>query len=346
MESQGSLPKDAALGFLTSGSTGEARVVWKSESCLVDEARLLARLFLDAAPPGLPVVALVPPCHLFGFLFAALVPGLAGRATCHVEPGTPPERVPEAALLVSVPSLFPYVEELLVAGRVRGAVVFSGAPLGEERRARARAARGLTLRTASDEFELLNAPLAGEGVYEVLGSTETGGLGVSDARTAQAAFRLLPGVELMPDTDEAGAWYVRSPFSFPPCQPLALGDRLLALPDGTFLHKGRVDRVFKYGGRRFSLAHIEERLAALSGSARCLCFFFDDATHAKGGRLVAFLERGVVPGPSSAEALRRAWVGREGLPFPHILHWLDVFPVDALGKTSFRKLLQEVTHGR
>lgn len=328
------MPPQSVVGFLTSGSTGEARVVWKSAECLLAEAGVLASRFYTQ--PGRVVTALVPPCHLFGFLFAGLAPALADMPVCAVEPGTPVERVPVSSVLVAVPSLFPYVEELLRAGRVQGVLLFSGAPLGLARRE--------ALRTLFKEHP-------GNQAFEILGSTESGGIGVSPVAVETHAFELLPGVHLntravsphVPNQNEK--WELRSPFLFPSGSVLLLDDAMAPGPGGTFFHLGRSDRVFKYSGRRFSLAEIESRLVALSGATRCICSFQDDASHPKGGVLVAFLEN-----PRSLSDLRRAWHASGAtlhgtVPFPQEIHVLDSFPVDALGKVTLHALTREVNHG-
>lgn len=319
-------PPGARVGFLTSGSTGTPKAIWKSWRCLEAEASALADLLAtgpngcDAAPKEACVVALVPPCHLYGFLFAGLLPARIGRKVCYVEPGTPPDRVPEAALLVAVPALFPYCAELAAASRVSGRTVFSGAPLGAARRAEADAA-----------FP--------RGAFEVLGSTETGGMGVSRARDEQARYFPIPGVviETVPGHDGEDLVRLRSPFLFPEGRGLELDDRIAMHSDGSFTHHGRRDRVFKYAGRRHATGEIEEALRLLCAGAATRAFFLEDAGHAKGGRLIAFV---ATDEPVSLRALRSEWLARFPLPFPHEIRFVPQFPHDSMGKVTLETLLK------
>lgn len=327
-----------ALGFLTSGSTGDPVVVWKSDECLRAEAQVLASRFFGE--PGEVVAALVPPCHLFGFLFAGIAPAFGNMPVCFVEPGTPAESVPFSRVLVAVPSLFPYVVELLRAGRVRGTVIFSGSPLGPARR---------------EALRSLFQEISGNRAFEVLGSTESGGIGVSDVNTSDPLFEPFPSVRLQAGVSRSSSaqglstpsekWLLQSDFLFPAGSVMELADCLAPGPHGTFLHLGRADRIFKYSGKRFSLSEVETRLVELSGATRCVCSFREDLAHPKGGVLVAFLER-----PRDVAELRRKWHAQgaslQGVaPFPQELHVLESFPVDALGKVTLHALSREVSHG-
>jgi|GEM_PF-4996014 len=316
------------IGFLTSGSTGEPRAVWKSDECLVAETERHAELFANL-PEG-PVLALVPPWHLYGFLFSVLLPARLGRECVFSEPGVPTADQPRASLVVAVPALFQYVEELAQRGRVAGAVVFSGAPLGEEKRARWRQAFGA--KTSVKQWSELCTADKSQRALEVIGSTETGGLGVSCASEHDRAFTPLPGVSLRVDGD--GVAHLRSPFVSGGERPL--DDRLTLCPDGRFEHAGRRDLIFKFAGKRHSLTEVEARLAALLPGAQVRCFFREDDSHSKGGVLHAFL----AGAPESSLAhLRESWRERGELPFPQEFHFRTEFARDALGKITFASLL-------
>jgi hypothetical protein len=189
-----------------------------------------------------------------------------------------------------------------------GLLVTSGAPFGEKRRR-----------------ELQALERKPEQVFEILGSTETGGLGYRSLLSADDHFCCLPSVRILDDSDQQ---WVESPYLQPETR-LPLADRLEMTTPGFFRHLGRSDRIFKYAGQRYALAEVEKSLSRVFDAVETFACFRPDDNVAQGGWLEAWIER--EPSPIDVD-IRRAYQQHTRAPFPHKLHFLPQFPRDAQGK--------------
>lgn len=271
-------PEGTVLGFLTSGtSVREPKVIWKSWSQLDSEARTLVQFF--GVKTGDQFLSLVPPAHIFGFLYSLLVPAVASAectsrtnwdsATTFFFPPTGDFR-----FMVIVPALWNSVRHWLGSLNVQRPllnIITSGAPFGSRRRSE-----------AGDLQALLR-------IFDVLGSTETGGLGVSGLPNAEVEasteFMLLPGVRLLPPETADGGWRVVSPFT--DNQAVLVSDRFeWGGSPGIVRHLGRSDRVIKLGGKRVDLSEIETSLAACGLSSPFGIVFVADPETSKSGAIV------------------------------------------------------------
>src|SRR5690606_21541286 len=97
-------------------------------------------------------------------------------------------------------------------------------------------------------------------------------------------FQLFDAVKLE-ENGEGVAVITR--FHHPPSHIVRLADEFSITDDG-FVHEGRLDRIFKWGGTRYSLAEIERHLADILGHHDVRCVFEPDPSHNKGGQLWAF----------------------------------------------------------
>ncbi|MCP1727726.1 acyl-coenzyme A synthetase/AMP-(fatty) acid ligase [Natronospira proteinivora] len=246
------LSRKARLLLFTSGSTGEPTRVDKTLAQLEDELLVLQEAWGDLLEASA-VVATVPHFHLYGLLFRLLWPFVAGRPVPELALLEPPriaaaiDRFPRSVLVSSPAHLkrWPgYTALVASAGRLDG--VFSSAgPLP--------ASTSLALHRALD-------PLA---VWEVYGSTETGGIAFRDqGRPEHAHWQTFAGVELAFPDAEPGPMQVRSPATGH--EWLDTGDRARRRLDsaGGFELLGRSDGVIKIEDRRISLAEIETALEA------------------------------------------------------------------------------------
>jgi acyl-coenzyme A synthetase/AMP-(fatty) acid ligase len=188
----------------------------------------------------------------------------------------------------------------------------SGAPFGEKRR---------------QELQGLSCPP--EQALEILGSTETGGIGMRSLLTMDDSFHCLPSVCVRED---AGLQWVESPYLRPE-QRWQLDDRLELKGDGRFVHQGRSDRIFKYAGQRYALAEVEKALSLVFENIETLARFHGDDSVAQGGWLEAWIES--EPLPAEADA-RRTYRQHTSAPFPHVLHFMPRFPRDSQGKLQIR----------
>ncbi len=178
----------SGISFRTSGSTGEPRTVAHTRSTLDAEARELASVL----PPHRRVVSLVPPHHIYGFIFTVLLPAAADRPVIDARampPGRLRAELAEDDLLIATPHLWRYLLGSLGAFPRGVNGVSSTAPMPAD----------------------LAASLAGAGLAsltEVYGSSETSGIGWRRAPTDP--FALFSCWEVAPDVSglrrEGGPW--------------------------------------------------------------------------------------------------------------------------------------------
>lgn len=233
------------LELYTSGSCGNPKCVRKTVSQLNAECRVLEGCWGERAA-GTTVLATTPHHHIYGLLFRLLWPLTAGRPfdnTTIAEPTTLIERLrdTQSALLVSSPAQLSRLHQLLDLTGLpqRPKLVFSsGGPLAAETAARYR-------------YHWGSAPI------EVFGSSESGGIAWRQQDRSER-WMPLPGVAVSADTD--GALLVRSPF-LPDDQPLRMEDAAEFADDGSFMLRGRLDRIVKIEEKRLSLPEMEAWLA-------------------------------------------------------------------------------------
>lgn len=305
--------------FSTSGSTGEAKTITKSIEGLLAEVVQLKELY-QLKDQAL-LVSLVRPFHIYGFLHSFLLPLFSNAGVIYW---------PVQSLLASRDNGFPLNPDLMITVPAHWSlikkiwsetrtmrVVSSGAVFGKERREELREER-----KAFDHY------------HEILGSTETGGIGHRLLEDETPFFTLFQGVEFKSHSEGSEIF---SPFLYPEVSVLStdrleIHDPLLR----RFVHLGRADRIFKYSGLRHSLSEVEDILKALSECSQVLACFDEDESIAQGGILSAWLE-----GDSSKldlKALQSQYLARASCPYPRRLQVLEAFPRDAQGKVSIRML--------
>jgi len=227
--------------FKTSGSTGTAKCIVRTESSLQADAALLVRTFPDLWQDRPAVVASVPTDHLYGALWRVRAPQLAG---CAVEPETviSAEGLSAARarygrfLFVTTPSV---LERLLThpeAGALKGAfvgIVTSGSLLRKE--------------TALGAAETL-----GTCPTEIFGSTETGTVAFR-RRTEGEEWTLVGSVEARAGED--GRLVVETPYAL--ARPFVMSDAVSFVAPRRFLLKGRTDRCVKILEELVSLPDVE-----------------------------------------------------------------------------------------
>ena len=221
--------------FRTSGSTGTPKPIPHPWPKLMREAASMARDQGLVPAPGGAVLGLVPAHHLFGCLFTALLPGLAGVPLRDLTAAPPASALSVAKpgdLIIATPHLWAHLGK---AGPfppgLRG--VSSGAPMPD-----------------ALWHGLLAAGL--EDLTEVYGASETGGIGLRSA--PGAAFTLLPFL-----SRSAGDRIADGP------DPLPLQDRLRWTGPRRFVLEGRLDQAVQVGGVNVRLDHVKTVLAAEPG---------------------------------------------------------------------------------
>jgi len=304
----------------TSGSTGTPLACHKTAGQLLTEAQVLIYTFgLSAADR---IVATVPPHHIYGLLFSVLVPLMAGASFSRETPfyADVVHRIVRrdgATALVSVPAHLRALSIMEPAGAETLTRFFSsGAPLPSETRA-------------------MLAERFGWKVTEILGSSETGGIGWRDE--ASADYRAFDVVEI--DVADDARLALRSPYLPPDApSPFVTNDRIERTGPGCFRHLGRVDGVVKIGSTRVSVAELEARLLSLPEVR-------DAAVLAMPGRAgrgqetwaVLALESGRELSTEQVRTALRAWL--DPVVIPRRYRFVEALPREVTGKLRREVLL-------
>ena len=309
----------------TSGSTGQHQACPKTTAQLVGEAMVLADQF--GVTPGQRVLATVPPHHIYGLLFGALVPLVAGACFIrdtpfHAESVAAAARAHAADILVSVPAHLRSLTVLEPGSTPAFSHVFSsGAPLLES-----------TARALRERLDLV--------VTEVFGSSETGGIAYRIHTAADEPWTPLHGLEVSRHPN--GHLMLDSPFLAPDtARPYESQDRIDLLEDGRFVLLGRVDGVIKIGGKRVAIAELERRLLDVP-QVRDAAVASIAVGGARGQKLVAAVALepeavGDAPTPASLRRELLKWF--DPVVLPRRVKIVDALPREANGKLTRRKLL-------
>lgn len=313
----------AMIGF-TSGSTGTPKANPKTWASLristAQNIAALRHLWPEADAVGntiLPVVATVPPQHMYGMELSVLLPLLAPVA---VHGGRPffPEDVASAlahadapALLVTTPvHLRALVESRIVLPPLAG-VVTATAPLPQALAAAAEQRFGCEVR-------------------EMFGATEI--CIVAHRRTAhEDAWHAYPGVQLHPQPDGT---LVEAPH-LP--APVALADLVELRADNTFVLCGRQSDLLEIAGKRASLGDLTRRLQSVPGVIDAVVLQLD-ACENTGVRRIAALA--VAPGLDEAAILQALRQSVDPVFLPRRLRIVDALPRNDTGKLPREALLR------
>lgn len=342
-------PNAPVLELLTSGTTGEGTRVVKTLAHLEREVETLEARFAARLPAAARIFATVSHQHIYGLLFRLLWPVAAGRPLHADTPLHPQELLPRmqeagACALVATPV---HLRRLAGAERLRelrpicSAVFSSGGPLAAE------TARAL-------------AAALGAAPFEILGSTETGGVAVrQQADAGVAAWQPLPGVAIAASAED-GRLVVSSPFVS--CgealgdgrRRFTMGDRVELQGDGRFLLLARADRVVKVGEKRLALPTMERALEAHADVAEAALLVLPRAgeprVHAvvvptRAGRETLRREGRRAFGARLAEHLAGSW---DRVLLPRAWRVVAELPRDAQGKlpvAGLRALFERNAHG-
>ncbi|MEJ0058670.1 MAG: AMP-binding protein [Terricaulis sp.] len=314
--------RNPTLVFFTSGSTGAPKPVEKKLSQLETEARALIKLWGRDA--GF-VLSTVSHQHIYGLLYRILWPALSGGASSD-EAATYWEelenKLDATTTLITSPAHLSRLPPNLHLSDAPKLIFSSG-----------------QLLTFSDAEA--SARAFGRAPIEVLGSTETGGIGWRRQESADAPWTPFENVRVSADAD--GALEVRSPY-LPNDAPHLTGDGVALLPDGAFRLQPRRDRVVKIDGKRVSLRRVEEKLVSLPEIKAVAALTLPERKHALAA-IVALSDAGRTALNARgafrlSRDLRRASAA-ELEPAERPKHWrfVDAIPVDSQGKRVLSTLL-------
>lgn len=313
----------ADVVFSTSGSTGEAKRIVRSEESLMEDAAALVAAFPDIWRSRSAIVASIRPEHMYGALWRVRAPALAGSP---VDP----------SVLVSV-------EELSAACSRYGRIVFVTTPSFLEKALHhpdfsalkgsfaAIVTSGSLLRA---ETSLVVAETTGCCPTEIFGSTETGTVAFR-RRTEGESWHVVDHVNVSRSGE--GLLVVDSPFAME--RPCTMGDVVEFISEREFRLIGRADRRVKILERYVSLSDVEKALAAHPFVSRVRVETTADAVPRIGALAVlsqegaAALARGTYA--DVASRLRRDVMAISGsLAFPRRIRFVRELPFNEQGKTT------------
>jgi hypothetical protein len=185
--------------------------------------------------------------------------------------------------------------------------------------------------------------------FEVLGSTETGGVALRQQRAGGEAWTAFPGVSLQREA-ASGRLVVTSPFASEGdrvdggARRFAMGDRIELLDDGRFRLLGRADRVAKVGEKRLSLPAMERDLGAHPRVTEAALVVLERGADPRVHAAVVLDSLGKqqlrVGGPRAvSESLARHLGERwDRVLLPRVWRYLDELPRDAQGKLPRARL--------
>lgn len=312
----------AAIVF-TSGSTGQAKSIekpWRTfyESTLINAAQMGL-----AEDPVTQVIATVPSQHMYGLEASVLLPLLGAVTTSSAQPFMPTEiaaaleAVPRPRVLVSVP---PYLRALAdpdLELPALDAVWSATAPLDPE---------------LASAIETRHTTC----VYEIYGCSEVGSM-ARRRPSHEEAWTPFPGFQLTPEGSQVWAGARHLPRGY------VLQDQLELLESGAFRITGRSEDLVNIGGKRTSLAQLNQALLRIPGVEDGVIFMPPGLASGRPERLAAL----VVAPQLDSEAIRsglRAHVDEVFLPRP--IRFVDRLPRTDAGKLPHQAVLTlyEQTH--
>ncbi len=299
--------------LFTGGTTGTPQVWPKTLANLFGEAFFMVTHF-NLSPSDC-FVANTVPYHIYGLLFAVLVP-LAASAGVVAGTSAYPQAITDAIA---------HNKATVFAGVPMHYRVLNGIPIP-----------GDTLRLAISSAGRLDPDdgaafyrKTGVGVTEIYGSTETGG--VATRNRAKDESTLVP-LESVAHRIEGERLFVRSPYLSPNLETDQTGffrtnDRVSRNGQKGFFLLGRADGIVKVGGKRVDLEGVQTALKGLPGIADALVLA-RPAGRARENEIVA-----VVEGAMDVTAIRRALAATvETYALPRRIVAVDKIPMSAAGK--------------
>jgi acyl-coenzyme A synthetase/AMP-(fatty) acid ligase len=257
----------------------------------------------------------VPALHIYGLLYSVLAPVIASAAISAQGPSFPREIADvvddsRATVLISVPVHYRAMKETGVFCRGLRLAFSSAGPLD-----------------AGDADAFFQQ--TGTGVFEIYGSTETGGIAARCRAHGEQVLHPFSPVDWKIDS---GHLHVRSPFLSPELPTDAQGyfrtaDRAAEATGDGFTILGRADGVVKVGGKRVDTEEIRDRIRRFPGVCEAVVM----ALSTESGR--QSILGALVEGDINAAALRRHLVDHLA-PYavPRRIRVVEKIPVTPAGK--------------
>ncbi len=308
-------PDRVILHLSTGGTTGAPRIWKKTAANVLLESWWLADFF--RVTEGDCIVATVSPYHIYGLLYTVLLPLVSPAAVAPETPSYPGDIVEaiqrhRATILVSVPAHYAALQGKPVnAGSLRLAI----------------SSAGMLAEPSNHDFTERNQV----DLFEIYGSTETGGIARRNRFRGETMFTFFPMIERRCSQNRLA---VRSPFLSPDLPAdaegfFATGDAVQFSGEDMFLLQGRIDHIAKVGGKRVDLEAVRMILKRQPGVVDAVVL----AVPAAGGRENRIVA--LVQGTCGAEQLRAA-VAQEAEPYalPRTIKVVAAIPLTATGKVD------------
>ncbi len=309
-----------ALTLYTSGSTGTPKSVNKDIGDLFAEAFALK----DAMTwPSKPLVASVPPNHLYGLTFSVLLPWVLGipftdECPLHADEVAEQLAAVQAGTLVTVPV---HLRALL------------GAPLGRAPLRVVSSAGAMDQQIAEQWYARF-----GKEILEIYGSSETGVIAYRRQLRDPAWLAL---TELALETSNTGLLRVASPFIHAGNGAFFQTQDLVEMQDDRrFLLLGRADSIVKIAGKRISLLAVETAVRRCRGVVDAAVTAVPVQGHVRNMAIWAAIAIGDAAEAIDAQSIRSELLPQlDGIEIPRRIVVLHELPREANGKLCRERLL-------
>jgi acyl-coenzyme A synthetase/AMP-(fatty) acid ligase len=253
------LPPDRPWVYLfTGGSTGRPKIWTKTPTNLLAESHYLVGRF--GVTPEDRILATAPPNHIYGLLYALLVPLLSGARVSSTTPVFPHEILRHLSderptILVSLPVHYRSLRGHTYGRHALRLAFSSAGPLDPE--------DGQAFSAAT-----------GTPIYEIYGSTETGGIASRCRLRGETDLTPFDPVKVAVSAETAA---VTSAFISPDLPRdekgrFLLADRIETTDRGALRLLGRNDGIVKVGGKRVDLEVVREALKGQAGVVDAVVF--------------------------------------------------------------------------
>jgi acyl-coenzyme A synthetase/AMP-(fatty) acid ligase len=315
-------PRRELLKIFTGGSTGTPQVWSKTGENLFGEGFFLAKRF--AVTEDDCILATIPPCHIYGLLFSVILPLVSSATVAPQTPSFPNEIVAaakkqKATILASIPAHYRVLRDKKMSLRL----AFSSA--------------GMLDTEDNQMFSRQNS----NGIVEVYGSTETGGIATRNRSLGEEFFTPFSTIRWKV-IDSCLA--VHSPFVSPELPVDGAGffstsDRVEAKGTAHFTLQGRTDSVTKVGGKRVDLEEISVLIKKEPGVRDCAVMALPEA----GGRehrIGALIEGDTA---DTTTILKNLTLCLEPYALPRRLKKVERMPLTKNGKYDWIAIVQILT---
>lgn len=319
------------ITFFTSGTTIEPKPVYKNLKLIENEINSIYNLWKNHFSPNSKIVSTVSHQHIYGMLFRALLPISTGISACSNTTRTPEEleialEKNDEIILISSPAFLKTLGENINLYNFKNTpkIIFSsGGALPED--------------TAKNIYNLFK-----QYPIEIIGSTETGGIGYRTQKKHNKTWCVFENIEIK--TGQNSELLIKSPYiegnTF-----LKTSDKVKIINNNTFIHLGRVDRTVKIEEKRVSLNQIEARLQEHKFIEKCKAAVIE-----KKRTKIAILAELTTQGKEYITQNDKIKLNRllkthllqffEPVTLPKMWRYTDEIPVNSQGKTLYNDVIK------